>query len=102
VDLLHLRETNQNFVRDIYKNHSEGRQFIDLQIIVSKKIIEKIEPIAIVVANAFCRDLFPFKHEFCENLGTNKITENNVLKGTPVFFTSMLSGQRALDNGSYD
>lgn len=38
--------------------------------------------------------------EFCTELGTHKIIRHKTLNGTPVFFTSMLSGQRALDNGS--
>jgi hypothetical protein len=42
-----------------------------------------------------------FDFEFDENLGTHKIVNNSELENVPVFFTSMLSGQRALDNGSY-
>lgn len=43
---------------------------------------------------------------FDDKIGTHRITGNKefetVLKGTPVFFTSMLTGQRALDNGSFE
>lgn len=49
---------------------------------------------------------YTFEPEVDKEFGTHKITGNNLFKtrlvGTPVFFTSMLSGQRALDNGSYE
>ena len=42
-----------------------------------------------------------FDFIFDEKLGTHKIVNNSELENTPVFFTSMLTGQRALDNGSF-
>ena len=64
------------------------------------------------MSNAFVRTLFSqseiesnknnleiFKTKFSKDIGTHVITEGN-LKNTPVFFTSMLSGQRAMDVGS--
>lgn len=44
---------------------------------------------------------YPLKTVFDKSIGTHNIVNNVDLKGTPVFFT-MRTGQRALDNGSYD
>jgi hypothetical protein len=43
-----------------------------------------------------------FEFEFRDEFGTNVITNEPILKNVPIFFTSMLTGQRALDNGSYE
>jgi len=43
-----------------------------------------------------------FGFEFDDEIGTYRIIKNDKLKHTPVFFTSMLTGQRALDLGSYE
>ena len=43
-----------------------------------------------------------FDFVFDEKLGTHKIVNNSDLDNTPVFFTSMLTGQRALDKGSFE
>ena len=39
---------------------------------------------------------------FDNNLGTYRIVNHPNLNDTPIFFTSMLTGQRALDLGSYE
>ena len=104
-DLLFLKETNQNNIKNLY-NSLIGREFLDEQLLVSKKVIENSKPKIIVISNAFARDLFLkegiFQTEFDSQLGTHKIINNENLAGIPVFFTSMLTGQRALDNGSYE
>lgn len=43
-----------------------------------------------------------FAFKFDNNIGTHIITEPEILASVPVFFTSMLSGQRALDIGSFE
>ena len=43
-----------------------------------------------------------FDFQFDEKLGTHKIINNLELENTPVFFTSMLTGHRAIDNGSFE
>ena len=103
LDLLYLRETNQKNIERI--NHDQnGKIFFKKQLELSKKIIEKTKPKIIVVSNSFARKLIclDFQIEFDENLGTNKIINNCALENTPIFFTSMLTGQRALDLGSYE
>lgn len=111
MDLLFHRETKQSLI-DKLKKEENGIEFISEQLKISKKIILKSKPKIIVVSNAKARNflkgkedkklaqLFDFK--FDEKLGTEIIKDNPNLDNTPVFFTSMLSGQRALDNGSYE
>ena len=49
---------------------------------------------------AFNPDAFDFC--FDEEIGTYRIVNNSSLEGTPVFFSSMLTRQRALDLGSLE
>lgn len=105
LDLLYIRQTDQKIVKSIF-NDPIGKEFLGKQLYISKSIIEKSKPKVIVVSNAYARDLFleecKIKTLFNENIGTHKIIDNFYLNDTPVFFTSMLTGQRALDNGSYE
>ena len=79
---------------------------------LAKDMIIAARPKMIIVSNAFVRDVLlgetNVKSIFCFNTdekiikkyGTPLIIEP--LKDVPVFFTSMLSGSGALDNGSFD
>jgi hypothetical protein len=114
-DLLFLRETNQNSINEIYSKPN-GVDFVLKQLEISKKVIIEAKPIVLIVSNTMARHLMGFdKNEdgtagvwmgfdfvFDESLGTHKIVNNSELENTPVFFTSMLTGQRALDNGSFE
>ena len=108
LDLLFLRETNQKEVKSLEENNL-GHIFYDEQLKISKKIIETIKPKIIVVNNTYARDLLhsqsfttpKYDFEFDEEIGTERIVNNEILNGVPIFFTSMLTGQRALDLGSY-
>jgi len=108
LDLLFLRETNQKIVKSIGDSNL-GYYFFDEQLKVSKKIIELAKPKILVVNNTYARDLLhsesfttpKFEFEFDEIIGTYRIVNNEILNETPIFFTSMLTGQRALDLGSY-
>lgn len=112
-DILPFRERNQKVITQYLKNKSGiiNEIFIDF-LNISKAIIEKSNPKLIIVSNAFVRNLFSFGCEgskedniqifktlFSEDLGTHYITEGELIN-TPVLFTSMLSGQRAMDVGS--
>lgn len=115
LDMLVFRETQQSFIKDKLLKTDEGNQFINKQLIVSKQILEYLNPKIIVVSNTAARhflgrDKFEkngkelgvwmgYDFEFDNNFGTDKIINNDKLKSY-AFFTSMLSGQRALDNGS--
>ncbi|WP_428663772.1 hypothetical protein [Runella sp.] len=110
LDLLYFRDTNQANVSKIaYRTGNIGKQFILSQLELSLELIKNINPQIIVICNSLARDFFtshfnqadnwlqqPIKFE--ENLGTYRWDWNN----TPIFFTSMLTGQRALDTGSYE
>ncbi len=108
LDLLFVRETSQKIIKSLQKTKI-GHDFIDEQLKISKKIIEFAKPQILVVNNTHARDLLQsdsfstakFEFEFDEILGTERIINHRFLNGTPVFFTSMLTGQRALDLGSY-
>jgi hypothetical protein len=91
-------------------NAENNREFFKKQLAISKDIIEEAIPRIVVVNNTFARDLMLgtrgeeklFEFEFSDVLGTHKIVNNKALGEIPVFFTSMLTGQRALDNGSFE
>jgi hypothetical protein len=115
LDILFFRETNQNMVKEFWKD-SKGLEFLYKQMCLSKKTIELSKPCVIVVANALVRDFLGFNKnkektqgvwmdydfEFDDNIGTYRIKTQGNLYDIPIFFTSMLSGQRALDNGSFE
>lgn len=103
-DLLFFRETKQ-----MKPQGDVTIQFFKDQLAISEKIIRLAKPKMIIVTNATARDYMQgkgglltmnFEFEFSSELGTYVFTGNEDLNGTPVFFTSMLSGQRALDIGS--
>lgn len=112
LDLLYYRETKQESFNDLI-NTPAGKEFVWEQLMVSKDIIESVNPKIIVVSNTLARRLMGFEKEkgnnewmnydfqFDDDIGTYRITTKGSLLNTPVFFTSMLSGQRALDLGSY-
>lgn len=114
-DLLYFRETSAKKIDNLLKNET-GVGFIWEQLLLSKEIIEEAKPLIIVVANTTAR-LFlgkeknikkniniwlDYDFEFDNELGTHRIITKGKLFDTPVFFTSMLSGQRAMDNGSFE
>ena len=112
LDLLFVRETNQSYVKElVYHKEKVISDFFWEQLLISKEMIEMVQPKIIVVNNSLARDLLGFEHgeywlgykfKFDESLGTHYInTPDSPLFKTPVFFTSMLTGQRALDNGSF-
>lgn len=108
LDLLFVRETDQKKIKQCGTNEL-GHLFFDKQLKISKKIIEVTKPKIIVVNNTYARDLMnsesfttpKYNFKFDDNIGTERIVNNENLEGVPVFFTSMLTGQRALDLGSY-
>lgn len=111
-DLLYFRETNQKYINDLLKK-PHGVEFITQQLEISKKVICEAKPKILIVSNTMARHFMGFERkqtknvwmdfdfEFDEKLGTHKIVNHPELKDTLVFFTSMLTGQRALDNGSF-
>jgi hypothetical protein len=119
-DTLPFREVNQKNITKLINKTKEPKiyKIVEKYIELSKQIIEESNPEIIVVSNAYVRNLFGyydnenkkelenipkmFSTVFDPKFGTHKIDDNGPLHGKLVFFTSMLSGQRALDIGSRD
>ena len=104
LDLLCIRETKQRSIENFYKKEPD---FIKQQLEISKEIIKEINPEIIVVCDTFARNLLKsnmmnFEFEFDDTIGTYRIINNPDFKDTIVFFSGMLTGQRALDNGSFE
>ena len=119
LDLLFIRETNQNLIKALMYDE-QGINFINAQLKISFEIINIIQPDIIVVSNALASELFgkkkkehkdkfdkiwlgydlDFENVFDAVIGTYKISIGN--KETPIIFSGMLSGQRALDIGSFE
>jgi hypothetical protein len=113
-DLLGIRETKQENISNLL-TIANGPTFVAEHLQISKEIIIAAKPKIIVVSNALARDFMgydnnpkeekrvcmDFDFKFDDDIGTYRIT-NNGLDGTPVFFSSMLTGQRALDKGSLE
>lgn len=117
IDLLIFRETNQKFIDKLIKT-TKGCEFIMEQLGIAKKRLKHIAPKVVVVSNTKARELIGkdrFKNnktgeeygvwmglefEFDEEFGVHKVLNIPELKDTYFVFSSMLSGQRALDIGS--
>ena len=107
LDLLFFRETKQNRIHQIL-NTDSGIDFIWRQLQVSDRIIRQSQAQIIVVNNTLARTLLGFDRNgeknawmkygfvFDNEIGTYRLEE------VPVFFSSMLTGQRALDRGSFE
>ena len=117
IDLFVFRETNQKYIETNLLKSNEGISFLVKQLELAKKRIEFLNPKIIIVSNALARLFFGkdfnkygnnenkwmgYEFIFDTKIGTDKIISISSLDNTPVFFTSMLSGQRAIDNGSKD
>lgn len=118
MDMLVFRETKQAFIKDhLFRLPDLGYAFIVEQLNIAKRILEYIQPKVMVVSNTMARELMGknrglteggqaygvwmgLEFEFDKSIGTDVIVNHETLGNTKVFFTSMLSGQRALDNGT--
>jgi hypothetical protein len=118
IDLLAIRESQQAYVENNLNKKRQGMEFIIEQLAVTKEIIEHFNPKVIVVPNLLGRELMSrnkktladdrvvgdwmdCEFEFDNDLGTDKIIDAGSLNGVPVFFTGMMTGQRALDRGTF-
>ncbi|MBP1638439.1 MAG: hypothetical protein H6Q17_22 [Bacteroidetes bacterium] len=115
LDLLYMRETKQQGIRHLLEVE-DGINFIYQQLMVSKDILVNLlnekKPLIFVVNNTLSRDFLgkdrpldysddqqhwmDFRFKWSNELGTY------LYNGHPFFFCSMLTGQRALDIGSYE
>lgn len=119
LDLLPVRHTNQGDVEReiVFRYWYIIEEYLKT---VSKNILESTKPKAVVVVNATARLLLGkdqdedakqeqdkkiwmgLKFDFNETNGACYVTDSDELKDVPFFFSGMLTGQRALDLGSYE
>lgn len=119
-DLFVFRETKQANIKKHFMRDEEGRVFLFQQLEIFKQRLLQTKPKVIVASNALIRTFLGMKRkkdektgqehgvwlgdwikfEFSAIIGTYVITEPKELEGSFIFFSSMLSGQRALDLGS--
>lgn len=104
IDIFLYKETEQNSFSARIKNGALFNDFGMAQIILFEEILEKIKPLCIVVTNAYGSELL--RNHIKDDLewdaarGFHWFTKSG--KKIPMFFSSMLSGQRALDRWSYE
>lgn len=109
LDLLYFRETEQITIYDIL-NKENGVAYIWEQLQLTDKLIKEASPKVIVVCNALAATFLGKEQDKQKNtnvwLGYDFIFDNTLGTYTwndiPVFFSGMLSGQRALDKGSFE
>jgi len=109
LDLFVARDKNQKrfseklgiSLNDKYVKSEFGQK----QVEIAFDIMNEIKPVAIVIVNAFACNIIRNNQKFpqisnreFEKYGYHHVILNNIK--TPIFFSGMLSGQRALDNGS--
>jgi hypothetical protein len=104
IDLFLYKETSQaDFMRRIMDGKRLNQFALD-QIALFEEILVKIEPRCIIITNAFGSELLRehIKDDLAwdEERGFHWFTRGG--KRAPMFFTSMLSGQRSLDRWSYE
>lgn len=113
IDLFFFRETSQKKgIELIFENGQNGNytEFAKKQLKLIGILIEKSEPDIIVVANALASKIF--KNHFKENLINNASLDQEHGcyfylckehdKNIPVILTQMFTGQRALDNNTFE
>ena len=106
LDMLFHRETEQKAINDLLKK-PHGVAFVWEQLQVAQRLLDAARPAVIIVCNTKAREFLGLNHhsdekqwlgldfQWDEALGTYRY------QGIPTFFSSMLSGQRALDSGSH-
>ena len=104
LDLFFFREKTQKDAEKIIE-YSKGKmnKFGKSQIELSLKAIEIINPRLIIVNNALASKIiqgyYKIESKNFEEEGFDRMIIGN--KKVPIFFSSMFTGQRALDNESY-
>lgn len=104
VDMFSVRTRHQYVVQAIV-NDPDSREFVEEQLGLFRKIVDGASPRAIVVVNALASHLIRTRRaldvlDYDEELGVAmyKIGDKRV----PVFYSGMLSGAHAVDNGSFN
>ena len=110
-DLLYIRETKQKKIAELLHDR-KGLDFIYKQLLISKLVLEKIinesNPKLFIVNNTLSRKFLGKDKQNNTNvwMDLDFVWDKNIgtyrYKNIPFYFTSMLTGQRALDLGSYE
>lgn len=100
-DLFAIRCTTQKTIEDLLEKVTAFEKFCRKQFELFLEIVHQAEPCVIVVCNAYAsrcmKDFLKIdNNQFDEAIGTYRVGIG-CLKNVPVFFSGMLSGQRALD-----
>lgn len=115
IDILYNRETNQKKVQSLLKTE-RGKDFLYKQCMITRSILDELidenNPRIFVVTNSFARDLLGRyrkeneikkpEHWIGYDFVWNEDFGTYIYKNNPFFLSSMLTGQRALDNGSFE
>lgn len=104
IDFFLYRETSQsNFMKRIHEGPNLN-QFAHDQLAIFYDVLKAVRPRCIVVSNAFGSELIRKEYadflKWDEKRGFHRIQLNG--EKVPIFFSSMLSGQRSLDRWSYE
>lgn len=96
IDLLYMRHTKQKEIEKLFKTE---KNIIDKQIDITLSLIQKLDPEIIIIQNAFVSKILhnPLELKWNPQIGTYLYMDK-----IPVFLSGMLSGQRALDLGSFE
>lgn len=104
IDLFLYKETSQSDFKKRIMTGDTLNQFALEQIELFEEVLLATDPKCVIVANAFASELLRehIKHELTwdSEQGFHWFTKGG--KRVPIFFSSMLSGQRALDRWSYE
>ena len=109
IDLFLVRETNENIVKKefhITKNKKTAlTDFAEKQVNLAFELIDILHPQQIVVVSACASDIIRrYKKITPENFdtaaGTYRVSAGG--KEIPIFFSGMLSGQHAVDDGTFE
>lgn len=104
IDLFLYKETSQSDFKRRIMNGDKLNEFALDQIALFEEVLVTINPKCIIVANAFgsqlLREHIKSDLEWDISRGFHWFSKGD--KKIPIFFSSMLSGQRALDRWSYE
>lgn len=103
LDLFFFRLTKQELLKSIIYTDKQLNKFANDQLEISLELIQESEPAIIIVINALAckiiRERWGSQIIYNDERGYDEITLRG--KVVPIFFSGMLSGQRALDNETF-
>ncbi|MDD3175646.1 MAG: hypothetical protein PHU51_04165 [Candidatus Nanoarchaeia archaeon] len=91
-DLVYYKETKAHKIKDIIDKEKLKEKIFDF----FKMQLEYYKPKGVIITNAFASKLV-----YEMNHGNLDYTSDDSVKGIPVIYSSMVSGQRALDDFNY-